>query len=235
MGLTLPQRVASAWGIEKGSQVRMVLTVIVLSAACCPVAAQQIYKCSDGKGGNTYQQVPCNPGTGKEDVRSYRPVPDAPRDYSTQPRRTDQGARADSGSQQRSLAQEQVQQPSGPTGYVRCVRPDGSYQTRLGDSCPQRTEYLPQRAGMVTDVRTGRQQFMVPGGGNGMIDPATGQRHELISPQPSRQVRDAAQPVTRDDACAEAKSRLNAAQTNPDRTMNSLRAAESKYAAMCGG
>ena len=94
---------------------------------------------------------------------------------------------------------------------------------------------VPQQAGMVQDVATGREHFMVPGGGNGMIDPRTGQRHELISPRPSRQVRDTAQPVSRNEACAEAKAKLSSAQSNPDRTINTLRAAESKYAAMCGG
>lgn len=213
---------------------RRLLAVVVLSAVCCPAAAQQIYKCSDGKGGNTYQQVPCTPGTTKEAVRSYRPVADAPRDYSAPPRNVAQGEQQEIARPPRAQAQEQSQQPTGPTGYVRCVRPDGSYRTRQGDSCPRRTEYLPQQAGMVTDVRTGQQHFMVPGGGNGMIDPNTGTRHELISPPPSRQVRDTAVPVSRNDACAEAKARLNAAQSNPNRTINTLRAAESKYAAMCG-
>ena len=74
------------------------------------------------------------------------------------------------------------------SGYVRCIKPNGSTYIHRGTSCPVRTETVQHQPGMVTDVRTGQQHFMVPGGGNGMIDPRTGQRHELISPQPTRRV-----------------------------------------------
>ena len=66
--------------------------------------------------------------------------------------------------------------------YVRCIRPNGSSYIKRGTTCPTRTEGVPHQPGMVLDVTTGQQKFMIPGGGNGMIDPATGQRHELISP-----------------------------------------------------
>ena len=42
---------------------------------------QTIYKCSNGKGGNTYQQTPCANAAKTKTVYSYTPVPDAPRDY----------------------------------------------------------------------------------------------------------------------------------------------------------
>ncbi len=214
---------------------KRLISAIVLLVLCGSADAQQIYKCPDGKGGNTYQQVACAPGTKQESVRSYRPVADAPRDYSTPSQRAPNPDFRRADISQRQPAPEQQQAADGPTGYVRCVKPDGSYQMRKGNRCPVRTEFLPQQAGMVQDVATGREHFMVPGGGNGMIDPRTGQRHELISPRPSRQVRDTAQPVSRNEACAEAKAKLSSAQSNPDRTINTLRAAESKYAAMCGG
>jgi hypothetical protein len=81
---------------------------------------------------------------------------------------------------------------------------------------------------MVTIVATGQQRFMVPGGGNGMIDPMTGQRHELIGPRPF--VRDAAQPVSYETACAKARATRDRALTDFNRTMNSIRSAEAKYA-----
>lgn len=123
----------------------------------------------------------------------------------------------------------------GKEEFVRCVRPDGNSYVRKGRTCPERREPVPQQPGMVTDVTTGQQHFMVPAGGNGMIDPKTGQRHELISPPPTRAVRDRAQPVSRDDACAEAAMKRDAALSHPKRTVNSIRAAEERYRRMCGG
>ena len=213
---------------------KTLLIIAFLVAVPGPAIAQQIFKCSDGKGGNTYQQVPCAGEAKQQSVRSYQPVADAPRDYSN-PKSQAQRPVA---SREAPINSGQVQTPvdtGGPTGYVRCIKPDGSYYNRRGNSCPPRTEIVQHQPSMVTDVRTGQQQFMVPGGGNGMIDPRTGQRHELISPQPTRTVRDAAQPVTRDTACAEAKAKLDSSLSNPNRTMNTIRSAESRYQAMCGG
>jgi hypothetical protein len=103
-----------------------------------------------------------------------------------------------------------------------------------GAACPVRRESIEHQPGMVTDVRTGQQTFMVPGGGNGMIDPRTGQRHEFVSPPPTRQVRDAGESISRDDACRQEKARLDQALSDFDRTMNSIRMAEARYARMCG-
>ncbi len=215
---------------------KRVLVLIVVAVAMVSVSAmgQQIYKCSDGKGGNTYQQVPCTGEAKQQSVRGYQPVADAPRDYG-KPRSQAQRPAASHEAPINPGQGQALMDTGGPTGYVRCIKPDGSYYNRQGSSCPQRTEVVQHQAGMVTDVRTGQQQFMVPGGGNGMIDPRTGQRHELISPQPTRTVRDAAQPVTRDTACAEAKAQLGSSLSNPNRTINSMRAAETRYQSMCGG
>lgn len=119
--------------------------------------------------------------------------------------------------------------------FVRCVRPDGGSYVRKGKTCPERREPAPQQPGMVTDVRTGQQHFMVPAGGNGMIDPRTGQRHELVSPPPTRAVQDQPRPVSRNDACAEARVKRDADLSHPKRTANSIRAAEERYARLCGG
>lgn len=222
---------AGSWGRDN---MKGILLVTLMAITPGTVAAQQIFKCSDGKGGNTYQQVPCAGAGKQQSVRGYQPVADSPRDYSSQKKQAAQplSNRAPSA---RSMQEQAPVDVSGPTGYVRCIKPDGSYYNRRGDSCPQRTEVLQHQAGMVTDVRTGQQQFMVPGGGNGMIDPRTGQRHELISPQPKRSIQDSAQPVSRDTVCAEAKTRLNVSLSDPDRTMNTIRAAEARYHSMCGG
>ena len=118
--------------------------------------------------------------------------------------------------------------------YVRCIRANGSSYLRQGTTCPTRTEQVPHQPGMVTDVRTGQQTFMVPGGGNGMIDPRTGQRHELISPPPTRTYNDQAQPVSAAQACAEEKARYDRAMSDFNRTMTSMRAAEARYERMCG-
>ena len=209
----------------------LVITILVITPG--PVIAQQIFKCSDGKGGNTYQQVPCASAAKQESVRGYQPVADAPRDYSA-PRKQASQSVPSRGTPPSSRQQQAPADVSGSTGYVRCIKSDGSYYNRKGDTCPQRTEVLQHQAGMVTDVRTGQQQFMVPGGGNGMIDPRTGQRHELISPQPRRTVQDSAQPVSRDTVCSEARTKLNASLSDPDRTMNTIRAAEARYQKLCG-
>ena len=123
---------------------------------------------------------------------------------------------------------------SGDTKYVRCTSPNGSSYLRKGTSCPVRMESVPQRAGMVTNASTGQQVFMVPGGGNGMIDPQTGQRHELTSPPPKRRVKDTAEPVSAAQVCAEEKARYDQAQANFNRTMTSIRSAQARYERICG-
>ena len=123
---------------------------------------------------------------------------------------------------------------SSGSGYVRCIKPNGNTYIHMGTSCPARREQIPQQPGMVTDVRTGQQQFMVPGGGNGMIDPRTGQRHELISPPPSRQVQDTAQPISQAEACAEARMDRDFVLKDSNRTINKIRSAEAKYTRLCG-
>ncbi|RYG12717.1 MAG: DUF4124 domain-containing protein, partial [Burkholderiales bacterium] len=129
------------------------LLIASLAIVPGPVVAQQIYKCSDGKGGNTYQQVPCAGATKQQSVRGYQPVADAPRDYSSPRRVTSQPVPARA-APAHTRRQEDSAEGSGPTGYVRCIKPDGSYYNRRGNTCPQRTEMLEHQAGMVTDVRT---------------------------------------------------------------------------------
>ncbi len=119
-------------------------------------------------------------------------------------------------------------------GYVRCIRPNGSSYLKRGTTCPARTETIQHQPGMVRDVTTGQQKFMIPGGGNGMIDPTTGQRHELISPQPTRRVYDQPQQISASEACGEAKAELNLALSNPNRTMTTIRRAQDRYDKLCG-
>lgn len=57
---------------------------IVVVMATTSAQAQTIYKCSDGKGGNTYQQTPCAKTAQTKTVYKYTPEPDAPRDYGQQ-------------------------------------------------------------------------------------------------------------------------------------------------------
>jgi len=121
------------------------------------------------------------------------------------------------------------------SGYVRCIKSNGESYVHQGTSCPVRRERVEQRAGMVTDVRTGQQQFMIPGGGNGMIDPRTGQRHELISPPPTQRVRDYAEPISQESACAQARVVRDRALSDFNRTINTIRAAEARYSRLCGG
>ena len=113
--------------------------------------------------------------------------------------------------------------------FVRCIRPNGSSYVKRGTSCPARVEIIEQQPGMVMDVTTGQQTFMIPAGGNGMIDPVTGRRHQLISPQPTRRVQDQAQPVSADQACAEARAERDIALSNRNRTMTTIRRAKEHY------
>lgn len=209
--------------------------LVLVSMMTNSAVAQQIYKCSDGKGGTVYQQTQCSSEAQTQGVRSFK----------TEPSPVPAGYAFPSGSAAVSQYREPAPRPvtaagepvagnAGPTGYVRCTRPNGSSYVRQGNTCPERREPVPHQAGMVTDVRTGQQQFMVPGGGNGMIDPRTGQRHELISPPPARAMRDSAQSISPAEACSEARAIRDRALKDPNRTINTIRAAEARYARMCG-
>jgi len=121
------------------------------------------------------------------------------------------------------------------SGILRCIKENGESYIHSGTSCPARREPVAQKPGMVTDVATGQQDFMVPGGGNGMIDPRTGRRHELIGPPPTRQVQDIAEPISRSDACGEARAARDRALSDFNRTITTIRAAEARYERLCGG
>lgn len=201
---------------------------LLLLASAAPYA-QQIYKCSDGKGGNSYQQVPCASQSQAKGVTTFTRASDSPR----QPERYAPLVHRATTSVSSYVINNAGSAPSRgeeDSGYVRCIKPSGSSYLRKGDSCPPRRELVPHEAGMVGEIRTGQQRFMLPGGGNGMIDPTTGQRHELISPQPIRQVQDTAQTVSRASICARARAHL----TDLDRTYNSIRRAEAQIADACG-
>lgn len=216
---------------------RGLAAIILLGAVIGPAAGQQIYKCSDGKGGTVYQQTQCASEAQTQGVRSFKAEPSpAPAGYAFPSRSPEPVSQYRAPAPQPvTAAGEPVAVNAGPTGYVRCTRPNGSSYVRQGNTCPERREPVPHQAGMVTDVRTGQQQFMVPGGGNGMIDPRTGQRHELISPPPTRAVRDTAQSISPAEACAEARATRDRALSSPNRTINTIRAAEARYSRMCGG
>jgi hypothetical protein len=214
------------------------LILVVLFSIAGTTHAQQLYKCSDGKGGNVYQQTQCASDKQSKGVVKYQRAADAPRNYGQhdlyQPPENEayQNSRA---------AQTQYQPVSKPDpvtrkadGYVRCTQGNGTTYIASGRCRTQTTTVpVPQQAGMVRDIRTGQQTFMVPGGGNGMIDPSTGRRHELISPPPTAQVRtqDTGQPVSRAEVCQQAM----AAASNYNRTIDSIRAAEKRIADACGG
>lgn len=212
---------------------RLQLLALVLVMATAPTSAQQIFKCKDAKGAVSFQQVPCANEAHTEDVRRFRPVADsapapaAPAAY-YEPAQHVQHQPSYSRTDTQTVAE------PAPSGYVRCVRPGGSTYIHRGYSCPERREPVQHQAGMVLDVTTGRQHFMVPGGGNGMIDPRTGTRHELISPQPTRRVQDTAQAVSADQACSEARADRDRRLKDPNRTMTSIRAAEAQYEKLCG-
>ena len=116
------------------------------------------------------------------------------------------------------------------SGYVRCIKANGDSYIYRGATCPVRHESIPQRPGMFTNVQNGQQTFMIPGGGNGMIDPATGQRHELISPPQTRRIQDQAESVSQQDACQQDRIKRDQALSSRNRSIDSIRAAEAKYA-----
>lgn len=154
------------------------------------------------------------------------------------------------GADGRKTYQETPCQGHGTPGVVRCIRPDGSSYVLQGDTCPKRVEPAERKPGMVLDITRGQQTFMVPGGGNGMIDPATGQRHELISPPPTRTVQDRAVPLppesageiytalsqddlrklmTRQRFCRHERDLVLLFLKSPQRTVTSLRYAEDRF------
>lgn len=57
------------------------LVFIAAMLVAATAQGQSIYKCSNGKGGNTYQQTPCEKATETKTVYTYKQVPDAPHDY----------------------------------------------------------------------------------------------------------------------------------------------------------
>lgn len=213
--------------------VRLQLLAAALALAAAPASAQQIFKCKDAKGVLSFQQVPCADEAHTEDVRRFRPVPDSAPTPAVSEAYYEPAAQAQQPQRYSQNSARLAAEPA-PSGYVRCVRPGGSTYIHRGYSCPERTEVMQHQPGMILDVSTGQQHFMVPGGGNGMIDPRTGTRHELISPQPTRRVQDTAQAVSADQACAEARADRDRRLSDPNRTMNSIRAAEAKYERLCG-
>lgn len=64
-----------------GGRMNSVVVAAALMLAAAPAGAQQIYKCANGSGGNTYQQTPCAAGKSTKQVYRYTPQPDSPRDY----------------------------------------------------------------------------------------------------------------------------------------------------------
>ena len=200
--------------------------------------AQVLYRCVGKDGVPSYQQVPCpDDSSGNEVAVRRQPEPAYPpgqsvnRDQGIPDLVADTTTPVDFHDAGPSAPQPDHQPPS---GYIRCIRPNGDIRIVKGTSCPLRHESVPQQAGMVRDVGSGQQVFMVPGGGNGMIDPTTGQRHELISPPPTRAVRDQAVPVSRDQACREAAAARDAATSDANRTIHSIRRAEDNYRTLCG-
>lgn len=107
---------------------------------------------------------------------------------------------------------------------VRCVRSDGSTYETKGGSCP--TQTTTNKPGLVTDVQTGRQHYMVPQGGNTMLDPHTGQRYVVTNPPREQR--------SMNDVCASERGRLDNALSHPKRTATSIRAAEKRWARFAG-
>lgn len=223
--------------------------IILIGLVLLPLSAvgQSIYKCANGQGGHVYQQTQCATADAtKAEVRivpdPVRPTPAAQHGAFRVSGELDAGSAPASMRHQAATARPEPAAPTLPTaqiaeelpsGFVRCVKPDGSSYLVKGAGCPERKERLPQRAGMVLDVTTGQHHFMVPGGGNGMIDPTSGQRHELISPPGTRRVQDQAVSVSRERACAEERARRDSALSNRNRSIDSIRAAHARYDRMC--
>ena len=211
---------------------------IVLLCTCFilsdPASAQQLYKCSDGKGGNSYQQTPCASDKATKAVVQYKRTADAPHAY---------GKKYESGTYETTYQQAPPQQQYGApaadpgsrmaNGYVKCTSPSGGTYIASGQ-CKTRSRTVPvdPQPGMVRNVRNGQERFMVPAGSNGFIDPNTGQYHNRIGPPPTATVRtqDSGQAVSRADVCEQAK----AAAKDYNRTMDSIREAERRIAAACG-
>lgn len=219
---------------------RIGVLVVLTMITAPPALAQRFYKCTSPEGGVSYQQTACVGDDQVQSVRQYREPPPAP---VRAPVNEAWSFREAPASPVTHPAPPQRYSPppatartaqAVPTDHVRCIRTNGTSYVRKGSTCPDSRVPVPQQAGMVTDVTTGQRHFMVPGGGNAMIDPSTGTRHELISPPPTRRVPQTAQPITRDEACAEARVRRDAAMSSSRRTMDSMRAARARYERLCG-
>ena len=215
----------------------LVLALVFLLGIPQAAGAQALYRCVGKDGVSGYQQVPCPDDTSSNEV-ALRRQPDptqSPARVGVGDQRIGHAAGPTTPAEYHDVGPLEAQMGQGPpSGYIRCIRPNGDVRIVKGTTCPVRHESVPQQAGMVRDVGTGQQVFMVPGGGNGMIDPATGQRHELISPPPTRAVRDQTEPVSRDQACREAAAARDAATNTPNRTIHSIRRAEDRYQSLCG-
>lgn len=199
------------------------------------VNAQQIFKCATGKGGNTYQQTPCASESATKKVVKFKREPDAPRNYDQYQYDNSRMHRVEAASRQQQTYQAPVEDRGArlADGYVKCTSPTGSTYIASG-KCKSRSRSVPAdpQPGMVTNVRTGQQRFMVPAGNSGFIDPATGQHYNRVGAPPRDTVRtvDASQPVTQGEVCAQAR----AAAKDYNRTMDSIREAERRIAAACG-
>lgn len=219
---------------------RLGVLVTMALLAAPPALAQRVYKCTSPGGGVSYQQTACAEKDQAQSIRQYREPPPASTKAPVNEARSFTEA-PHSPNAYRAAAQTYSPPASpprtvqaAPTDHVRCTRPNGTSYVRKGSTCPDSRVPIPHQAGMVLDVTTGQQHFMVPGGGNAMIDPSTGNRHELISPPPTRRVPQTAQRITRDEACAEERARRDAAMSNFRRTMDSMRAARARYERLCG-
>lgn len=231
----------------KGSNLKtpfgLAIFLVVLALLGARAAdAQQIYTCKDAQGRNTYQQVPCEKGKKEQSARRYQPVADAPARaapaYAPRANAGTTSMPAQAPARQGGTAGLIQAAPvaNGAAGaFVRCVGADGSVRVVQGTSCPVRRRTVPHQAGMVTDVRTGQQHFMVPGGGNGMIDPRTGQRHELISPPPTVTYRDRAESISGEEACASARAQYERVMGDFNRSIDQMRKAEDRKRQFCGG
>lgn len=201
-----------------------------------PAIAQQLYKCSDGKGGTAYQQTQCTSEAATKKVVKYKRTADVPNDYGQygSPQLQWQGSEA-APTRQQQIYQAPVEDRGArlANGYVKCTSPQGGAYIASG-KCKTRVRTSPvdPRPGMVQDVRTGQQHFMTPTGSSSFNDPATGQRYNRIGPPPSVTVRtqDRGQGVSQDEVCAQARADLK----NYNRTMNSIREAERRVAEVCG-
>lgn len=223
-------------GSARGALVWAQLAALLLAA---PAFAGNVFKCKGADGVYRYQYLPCEDEKETVSHRVYvAPTPPPEEDsagYGQPPSRTSSppATYGDPVSFADAPPQFPSEQPEPQTGFVRCTADNGRSFVARGDDCPQhfRRVQVEHRPGMVLDVTTGQQTFMVPGGGNGMIDPRTGQRHELISPPPTRNVPVPyeRQAMGRAEACRQAKLDVDRAWSEQGRNMDSIRAARARY------